>query len=426
MLFEQASIINKGIFSEKIKLASKKNVFLQKNMIENLSDKEIIQGLRQYDERVTREFFYDTCLMAYSIDDKKYGLRYKTGMDFYSLAHEYYLRLCTHDWQQLEKCKAGFTLAKWTMNGFHYLVRERLKSYADGFIEESIEERATRGKVAFDVPVDDDSEVKEMVEEICHAYYASDRTSQSILRMILVMGMKGKEVAAMMGISPSAVSQRYRTMFDNVVRPYFIKYYHQEASHAMEGITYARYTEESGVGSVPYMPPKSCSIEESTPRYRVVESKTEKAKGGLFSKVRFWRRGHKEENTVSRITPPVIDTLRENEIFVFGSDLRGLHCGGTAYKALRSFGAVLGQGVGLQGQCYAIPTIVGGIQNIRPYVDDFIEYASSHPNQRFLVTKVGCGVAGFMPNDIAPLFAGARNVSNICLPQEFWDCLELM
>ena len=414
-------------------------------MIENLSDKEIIQALRRYDERVTREFFYDTCLMAYSIDDKKYGLRYKTGMDFYSLAHEYYLRLCTHDWQQLEKCKTGFTLARWTMNGFHYLVRERLKSYASGFLEESIEERAARGKVDFDAPVDNtDSEVKEMVEDICHAYYRYDRTSQSILRMILVMGMKGKEVAEMMGITPSAVSQRYRSMFDNVVRPYFIKYYRHEPSYDVEYGAAPTYMpkESKGRTSISGIRNEKQVREPKESCLRSFGSETKKWKS-LMDKFKFWSHDDSTSSDNNRITPPAagnnritphaignnritpsaVKALRENEVFVFGSDLRGIHCGGTAYQALRSFGAVLGQGAGPQGQCYAIPTIVGGLHNIKPNIDDFIKYASSHPHQTFLVTQVGCGIAGFSPQDIAPLFAEARNVSNICLPQEFWDCI---
>lgn len=417
-------------------------------MIENLSDKEIIQALRRYDERVTREFFYDTCLMAYSIDDKKYGLRYKTGMDFYSLAHEYYLRLCTHDWQQLEKCKKGFTLARWTMNGFHYLVRERLKSYASGFLEESIEERAARGKVDFDAPVDNtDSEVKEMVEDICHAYFRFDRTSQSILRMILVMGMKGKEVAAVMGITPSAVSQRYRSMFDNVVRPYFIKYYRHEPSYSMEESAAPSYMscESKGRMSISGIRNEELKRKPKERSLRSVGGETRKRKS-LMDKIKFWRHDDStsadnnhfkpsaaDNNHITpsasvnnRITPSAVKALRENEVFVFGSDLRGIHCGGTAYQALRSFGAVLGKGVGPQGQCYAIPTIVGGLHNIKPYIDDFIKYASSHPHQTFLVTRVGCGIAGFSPQDIAPLFAEAKNVSNICLPQEFWDNLEKM
>ena len=126
----------------------------------------------------------------------------------------------------------------------------------------------------------------------------------------------------------------------------------------------------------------------------------------------------------NRVTPYRISNLNSNEVFVFGSDLRGLHCGGTAYQALRNYGAVLGQGAGPQGRSYAIPTIVGGLTNIMPYVQEFIHYASVHPQQVFLVTQVGCGIAGFTPEDIAPLFHKAKDVENIHLPREFWEVID--
>ena len=77
-------------------------------------------------------------------------------------------------------------------------------------------------------------------------------------------------------------------------------------------------------------------------------------------------------------TPNLISSLKENEIFVFGSNLDGLHGGGAAAAAMRYFGAVWGQGVGMQGQCYAIPTMHGGVDVIKPYVDEFIAYARAH------------------------------------------------
>ena len=125
----------------------------------------------------------------------------------------------------------------------------------------------------------------------------------------------------------------------------------------------------------------------------------------------------------SRLTPEYVEKLKENEVYVFGSDLRGVHCGGTAYEALCRFGAKLGQGTGRQGCSYAIPTIVGGIENIRPYVDEFLRYAEEHGNETFLVTKIGCGIAGFTPEEIAPLFRRAPFIKNVKLPKEFWDAL---
>ena len=118
-------------------------------------------------------------------------------------------------------------------------------------------------------------------------------------------------------------------------------------------------------------------------------------------------------------TPERITELRESEIFVFGSNLAGAHGGGAALLAYRKFGAVWGQGVGLQGQSYGIPTMHGGVETIRPYVDEFIAFAKQHPELTFLVTKIGCGIAGFSVAEIAPLFASALDVENVLLPQDF-------
>ena len=115
-------------------------------------------------------------------------------------------------------------------------------------------------------------------------------------------------------------------------------------------------------------------------------------------------------------TPERITELKTNEIFVFGSNLAGAHGGGAAYTAYRKFGAIWGQGVGLQGQSYAIPTMQGGVDTIRPYVDEFIAFAKVHPELTFLVTRVGCGIAGFTNEEIAPLFSEAHAVPNIVLP----------
>ena len=121
-----------------------------------------------------------------------------------------------------------------------------------------------------------------------------------------------------------------------------------------------------------------------------------------------------------RIAPDAITSLENNEIFVFGSNLDGMHAGGAARAAMEYFGAVMGQGVGLQGQSYAIPTMQGGVETIRPYVDEFIRFADSHPKYTFLVTRIGCGIAGFRDEEIAPLFVRAINLPNVHLPLSFW------
>ena len=118
-------------------------------------------------------------------------------------------------------------------------------------------------------------------------------------------------------------------------------------------------------------------------------------------------------------TPDFITELRPDEVFVFGSNLAGSHGGGAAYVAWRKFGAVMGQGVGLQGQSYAIPTMQGGVETIKPYVDAFIAFAQDHPELFFYVTRIGCGIAGFRDEEIAPLFSGAQALENVCLPESF-------
>ena len=118
-------------------------------------------------------------------------------------------------------------------------------------------------------------------------------------------------------------------------------------------------------------------------------------------------------------TPDFITELGADEVFVFGSNLAGRHGGGAAYVAWRKFGAVMGQGVGLQGQSYAIPTMQGGVETIKPYVDEFIQFAADHPEKFFYVTRIGCGIAGFRDDEIAPLFTGARLLDNVCLPESF-------
>ena len=123
-----------------------------------------------------------------------------------------------------------------------------------------------------------------------------------------------------------------------------------------------------------------------------------------------------------RTTPSWITSLQSDEVFVFGSNLQGLHAGGAAKLAMQ-WGAVWGQGVGLQGQTYAIPTMQGDVDTIRPYVDEFISFAGLHPELKFLVTEIGCGIAGFSVEEIATLFKEAITVDNIYLPEKFWNIL---
>ncbi len=124
-----------------------------------------------------------------------------------------------------------------------------------------------------------------------------------------------------------------------------------------------------------------------------------------------------------RFTPENITSLGPDEVFVFGSNLQGMHCGGAARTAVRRFGAIMGQGVGMQGQSYAIPTLQGGVETIKPYVDQFIDLAREWDQTTFYVTRIGCGIAGFTDEEIAPLFAEALPLYNVRLPRSFYRIL---
>jgi hypothetical protein len=126
----------------------------------------------------------------------------------------------------------------------------------------------------------------------------------------------------------------------------------------------------------------------------------------------------------NRVTPENIRSLAENEIFVFGSNAEGHHGGGAAAFAMQEFGAVWGQGEGLQGRSYAIPTMEG-LKKLSAAVDRFTKFAHKHPELRFLVTRVGCGIAGYSVDQIAPLFRNCVYLENVALPEDFWHMLGL-
>jgi len=127
-------------------------------------------------------------------------------------------------------------------------------------------------------------------------------------------------------------------------------------------------------------------------------------------------------NYLHRVTPNIIDTLKEGEIFVFGSNCHGYHGGGAALTAMRKFGAIYGQGDGLQGRSYGISTMEG-VSAMRENIDRFIAFAKGHQELTFLVTRIGCGIAGYSVETVAPLFKEAMKVENIHLPEDFWQVL---
>lgn len=351
-----------------------------------LNDNEILDGLRQHDEHVTHEYFYGICRMAYCIFDRRYSLSKKPGMDFYSLAHEYYLTLCADDWRQLEDRGPTVTLRSWMIGGFRFLMLDRLKHARREEFFTSID---NDDRLQFDV-IDSNMEadVRQMVDEICNNKLNRNSRESAILHSILIDGYQGREIAQRLGITPSAVSQQFQRLMRQIVIPYFKTQFTKPDEGTVEHALYSIVPTTVGAIHLP--------------------------KGSLMSKLIEHKR---------RITPRMITQLAKDEVFVFGSNLAGMHYGGAALTALQHFGAKLGVGVGPQGQSYAIPTMQGGVETIAPYVNEFIDYALEHPKTKFLVTAIGCGIAGFDAEEIAPLFRRAEDVDNIYLPEEFWDVL---
>ncbi len=344
-----------------------------------ITPEEIIEGFRKGDNGIVREYFYGYCRVAYGVCDRRYSLSSKPGMDFFSLAHEYYLKLYEHEFRQLEDRSPNVNLLTWMVNGFRYLVLDRLKEVEKEHRNVSFEERMEHKDLGFDVTDDRFAEeFRNTIEELCRTRYGRDSKNAMILRMMFIDGFKGKEIAKQLGMTPPAVTQRYTKMMRETVIPYFKSNF--KASDYMPSLVISNY-------DVQY----SCDMREFMDYIRV--------------------------------TPQWIDTLDKNEIFVFGSNLAGMHGGGAAREAVLKFGAVMRQGVGLQGQSYAIPTMQGGVETIRPYADQFIDFAKAHPELHFLVTPIGCGIAGFEPEDIAPLFRQATDLDNVSLPLDFWECL---
>lgn len=137
---------------------------------------------------------------------------------------------------------------------------------------------------------------------------------------------------------------------------------------------------------------------------------------------KYWCTGGNTGTLPDRITPSAVNVLESNEVFVFGSNFQGRHMGGAARVAKEKFGAVWGIGEGLQGQSYAIPTMEG-LDNIKPAVERFTSFARQHKELKFFVTAIGCGIAGYKVEEIAPLFERAGWLENVYLPVSFWKII---
>ena len=398
----------------------KEKDFSRKSDLSQLSDDEILQGFKDADARIVREYYYGYCRVAYCIYDKRYDLQHKPGMDFYSLAHEYYLYLCEHDFKPLEDRKPSMSLKTWMVNGFRFLLLDKLKEVVKEHRFESFEARQESHKMQFDVTDNQfEHDLYQTIEDIGNFYYGRDSKNSIILKMLYIEGFRGKDVAAQLGISHSAVTQRCQKMMHDVVIPYFKRYF--DASEYGSYLSFAE--EDASVSSAPkmampsMMAPGKASMSGMIAECMYCEESADN-RNNIFNE------NNMEDKKKGRITPRWIDSLKENEIFVFGSNLAGMHGGGAARIARLHFGAVMGKGVGLQGQSYAIPTMQGGVDTIRPYVEEFIIFAHQHPDLHFLVTPIGCGIAGFEAEDIAPLFEEAKQIENISLPESFWEVIE--
>lgn len=133
------------------------------------------------------------------------------------------------------------------------------------------------------------------------------------------------------------------------------------------------------------------------------------------------------EEKYTGYTPDYIDSLLPKQIFVFGSNALGYHTGGASGTARKKFGAVWGQAEGLQGQCYAIPVDYGkNVRKdgeVRAAVGRFVTFAKEHPDLFFLVTRVGCGIAGYHDDEMAQFFIDALELKNVSLPKSFVEAL---
>lgn len=362
---------------------------------QSLSDTEIIEGFRRGNSSIIHEYFYGYCRVAYNLYDQHYQLRSKENLDFMSLAHQYAIYLMEHDWKPLEDHSPNVSLRSWLIGGFRYVVLDALKWYQREYGSITFEDYLR----TFDVNSDLRLQFNRVVKDLLKHESLNDQ-ERLIIDMMLLQGFKGKEVAAQLDMTPSAISQKYKQLMERIIVPYFLKNFDMELE--MPEVMELPWVKECGKemalpepqDSMQYMPPIS-------------------SKSSVRFKTDFFE---EEDKLQKRTTPYFIAELQPNEIFVFGSNLRGLHSAGDAQRAYQMFGAIMGQGVGLQGQSYAIPTMQGGVETIRPYVNEFIRFAKEHKDLTFLVTRIGCGIAGFNDEDISPLFKNAHEEENIVLP----------
>ena len=356
---------------------------------QGLSDDDILKGFRNGDASIIREYFYGYCKAGYIVFDQRYQLSEKENLDFMSLAHQYALYLMEHDWKPLEDHSPNVSLRTWLINGFRYVVLDALKWHKKEYGSITFLDYLQ----SFDVTSDLRLQFNRIIIDMCDHIPMSTQ-DKGIILMILLKGYKGKEVAEKMHLTPAAISIRYKKLKDDLVVPYLQKHFDMNLDMP-EVMPY----EDSGLRRSSIR--EGVSLNESGIDFSTILDKDLEVK----------------PKPQKRTTPWNITALQPNEIFVFGSNLKGIHGGGAALTAYKKFGAIWGEGVGLHGQSYGIPTMQGGVETIRPYVDEFVEYAKAHQNLTFLVTRIGCGIAGFTDDDISPLLKKAKGIDNVILPK---------
>jgi len=212
---------------------------------QRLSDRKIIEGFRNGDSDIIREYFYGYCRIGYYLFDQRYQLSGKPNLDFMSLAHQYALYLMEHNWKPLEDHSQNVSLRTWLINGFRFVVLDALKWYHREYGSITYEDYLQSFEMSSSLRL----QFNRMIEDLCdHANI--NREERIIIDMMLLKGFKGKEIAAQMGMTPSAVSQKYKKLKAQVIAPYFKKNFDMDIDmpEVIDESIY-KYREISGPGN---------------------------------------------------------------------------------------------------------------------------------------------------------------------------------
>lgn len=193
-----------------------------------LTDEEIINGFRNGNPSIIHDYFYEYCLTGYHIYDQRYQLQGKENLDFYSLAHQYAVYLISHDWKPLENHSPNVSLRTWIINGFRYTVLDALKWYQKTYTDNPLKDYE-----AINARDNLRLQFNQMIEEICEMAPLTNQ-ERTIIEMNLLKGYKVKEIAAMLHITPSAISQKLKQLKEELITPYFQKYYSPEMEVCMD------------------------------------------------------------------------------------------------------------------------------------------------------------------------------------------------